>query len=123
MNLTALEPQALEIIKRYDEPRAAMLPLLWLVQTNVGHIPSEAECWVGGLLGVAVSHVREVVSFYSMFRTREAGRHELRVCTSLPCMLRGAGDVLAQIEERWHIRPGETTPDGELTLTEVECLC
>ena len=123
MNLTALEPQALEIIKRYDEPRAAMLPLLWLVQTNVGHIPSEAECWVGGLLGVALSHVREVVSFYSMFRTREAGRHELRVCTSLPCMLRGAGDVLAQIEERLHIRPGETTPDGELTLTEVECLC
>jgi len=123
VNLTALEPQALEIIKRYDEPRAAMLPLLWLVQTNVGHIPSEAECWVGGLLGVALSHVREVVSFYSMFRTREAGRHELRVCTSLPCMLRGAGDVLAQIEERLHIRPGETTPDGELTLTEVECLC
>ena len=123
MNLTALEPQALEIIKRYDEPRAAMLPLLWLVQTNVGHIPSEAECWVGGLLGVALSHVREVVSFYSMFRTREAGRHELRVCTSLPCMLRGAGDVLAQIEERLHIRPRETTPDGELTLTEVECLC
>jgi len=123
VNLTALEPQALEIIKRYDEPRAAMLPLLWLVQTNVGHIPSEAECWVGGLLGVALSHVREVVSFYSMFRTREAGRHELRVCTSLPCMLRGAGDVLAQIEERLHIRPRETTPDGELTLTEVECLC
>ncbi len=123
MNLATLEPQAREIIRRYDEPRAAMLPLLWLVQTHVGHIPSEAEYWVGGLLGVAVSHVREVVSFYSMFRTREAGRRELRVCTSLPCMLRGAGDVLAQIEERLHIRPGETTPDGELTLTEVECLC
>src|SRR5262249_21916574 len=66
VTLTALEPQAREIIRRYDEPRAAMLPLLWLVQTNVGHIPLEAECWVGGLLSVAVSHVREVVSFYSM---------------------------------------------------------
>jgi NADH:ubiquinone oxidoreductase subunit E len=65
VNLTALEPQAREIIKRYDEPRAAALPLLWLVQENLGHIPSEAEFWVGGLLGVAVSHVREVVSFYS----------------------------------------------------------
>ena len=123
MNLAALEPQAREIIRRYDEPRAAMLPLLWLVQTNVGHIPPEAECWIGGLLGVAVSHVREVVSFYSMFRTGPAGRHELRVCTSLPCMLRGAGDVLAQLEARLHIRPGGTTSDGELTLTEVECLC
>ena len=123
MNLAALEPRAREIIERYDEPRAAMLPLLWLVQTDVGHVPPEAESWIGGLLGVAVSHVREVVSFYSMFRTRAAGRHELRVCTSLPCMLRGAGDVLAQLEARSNVRPGETTSDGELTLTEVECLC
>ena len=123
MTLAALEPQAKEIIQRYDEPRAAMLPLLWLVQENLGHISSEAEFWVGRLLGTAVSHVREVVSFYSMFRTRPAGRRELRVCTSLPCMLRGAGDVLGGITERLQIRPGETTRDGRLTLTEVECLC
>lgn len=100
-----------------------MLPLLWLVQENLGHISSEAEFWVGSLLGIAVSHVREVVSFYTMFRTRAAGRRELRVCTSLPCMLRGAKDVLAQLEDRLKIGPGETTPGGELTLTEVECLC
>ena len=73
MNLAALEPQAREIIQRYDEPRAAMLPLLWLVQENVGHISPEAEFWVGRLVGVAVSHVREVVSFYSMFRTTSGG--------------------------------------------------
>src|SRR2546425_7812070 len=98
MNLAALETQAREIIQRYDQPRAAVLPLLWLVQENFGHISSEGEFWVGRLVGIAVSHIREVVSFYSMFRTREASRHELRVCTSLPCMLRGAGDVLATIE-------------------------
>jgi NADH-quinone oxidoreductase subunit F len=123
VTLAELEPRAHEIITRYDEPRAAMLPLLWLVQENVGHIPSEAEFWVGRLLGVAVSHVREVVSFYSMYRTREAGRHELRVCTSVPCILRGAGDVLARLEQRLHIRPGDTLAGGQLTLTEVECLC
>jgi NADH-quinone oxidoreductase subunit F len=123
VNLAALEPRAREIIHRYDEPRAAVLPLLWLAQETFGHISSEAEFWVGRLSGVAVSHIREVVSFYTMFRTRAAGRRELRVCTSLPCMLRGAKDVLAQLEDRWSIRPGETTPDGELTLTEVECLC
>jgi NADH-quinone oxidoreductase subunit F len=123
VNLTALEPQAREIIQRYDEPRAAVLPLLWLVQENFGHISSEAEFWVGRLLGMAVSHVREAVSFYTMFRTKAAGRRELRVCTSLPCILRGADDVLAQIKDRLKIGPGETTPGGELTLTEVECLC
>ena len=115
MTFEALEPQAREIIQRYDQPRAAVLPLLWLLQENFGHISSEGEFWVGGLVGVAVSHIREVVSFYSMFRTREAGRRELRVCTSLPCMLRGAGDVLATLEDRLHIGRGETTPGGELT--------
>jgi NADH-quinone oxidoreductase subunit F len=123
VNLAALEPQAQDIIRRYDDPRAAMLPLLWLVQENFGHIPREGEFWVGSLLGVAVSHVREVVSFYSMYRTKPAGRRELRVCTSLPCLLRGAGDVLAHIEERLKVGPGETTAGGELTVTEVECLC
>ena len=123
MKLAALEPQAREIIHRYDEPRAAMLPLLWLVQENFGHISSEAEFWVGRLLGMAVSHVREAVSFYTLFRTSAAGRRELRVCTSLPCILRGAEHVLAQLKDHLKIGPGETTPGGELTLTEVECLC
>jgi len=123
VNLAALEAQAREIIQRYDEPRAAVLPLLWLVQENLGHIPSEAEFWVGRLVGLAVSHVREVVSFYTMFRTKPAGRRELRVCTSLPCMLRGADHVLAALKDQFKISPGETTSDGKLTLTEVECLC
>jgi NADH-quinone oxidoreductase subunit F len=94
-----------------------------LVQENFGYISSEAEFWVGSLVGLAVSHVREVVSFYTMFRTRPAGRRELRVCTSLPCLLRGAEDVLDQLKDRLNIGPGETTLGGELTLTEVECLC
>ena len=123
MNLETFDPQAREIIERYDEPRAAMLPLLWLVQAELGHIPSEAEFWVGRHLGIAVSHVREVVSFYSMFRTTPAGRRELRVCTSLPCLLRGADEVLLRIKDQLGVGAGETTPDGELTVTEVECLC
>ena len=123
MTLASLEPQAREIIQRYEKPPAAVLPLLWLVQENFGHVASEAEHWVSNLVGIAVSHVREVVSFYSMFRTTAAGRRELRVCTSLPCLLRGAGEVLSQIEDRLKIKSGETTLGGELTLTEVECLC
>jgi NADH-quinone oxidoreductase subunit F len=123
VTLAALEPQAREILQRYDEPRAAMLPLLWLVQESFGCVPPGAELWVGGLVGVAVSHVREVVSFYTMFRTTAAGRRELRVCTSLPCMLRGSDRVLAQLKASLGITPGQTTADGALTLTEVECLC
>ena len=121
--LQALRGSAEEILERYEHPKAAMLPLLWLVQENQGYVAPDAEVWVAGILGVSRSKVREAVSFYNMFHTEPVGRRELRVCTSLPCMLRGAGDVLDQIENALNIRPGETTPGGEVTLTEVECLC
>src|SRR5260370_3293005 len=58
-----------------------------------------------------------------MLGARRGGRGELRVCKSLRCLLRGAEDVLDQLKDRLNIGPGETTPGGELTLTEVECLC
>ena len=123
MKLSDLEGRAGQILERYEYPKAAMLPLLWLVQENQGYVSQDAETWVGRMLGVTRSHVREAVSFYNMFRTEPGGRRELRVCTSLPCRLRGARSVLDEIEKRLEIRPGETTPGQEVTLTEVECLC
>ena len=123
MKLSDLEPRIEEILNLYEQPRAAMLPVLWLVQENQGYISQDAEVWVGRVLGVARSQVREAVSFYNMFHTKPVGRRQLRVCTSLPCLLRGAREVLDQIQDRLKICPGETTPGGEVTLTEVECLC
>ena len=121
--LADLDRKAAQIVARYELPKAAMLPLLWLVQENQGWVSPEAEAWVGRTLGVARSHVREAVSFYNMFHTARVGRRELRVCTSLPCRLRGSGDVLRRIQDELKIAPGETTAGGEVTLTEVECLC
>ena len=123
MKLSDLEGKAEEILQRYEVPKAAMLPLLWLVQQSQGYVSAEAEVWVSSMLGVARSHVREAVTFYNMFHTRPVGLRELRVCTSLSCRLRGADRVLARIEEELKIAPGETTPGQEVTLTEVECLC
>src|SRR5437016_751794 len=123
INLSDLEIHAGEIIQRYEYPKAAMLPLLWLVQQKQGYVSAEAEAWVGRLIGVSIAHVREVVSFYNMFHTKPLGRRELRVCTSLPCVLQGAGALLERIKERLKISPGETTPDKQVTLSEVKCLC
>jgi NADH-quinone oxidoreductase subunit F len=123
MSLSDLQDQAVEVLRRYEYPKAAMLPLLWLVQGNLGYISPEAESWVGSIIGVSIAHVREVVSFYNMFHTGPVGRRELRVCTSLPCQLRGAGVVLDRLREKLGIGVGETSPGGEVTVTEVECLC
>ena len=111
------------IIGRYEEKRAAMLPLLWLVQENFGFIPPEGEAWVAEKLDVSIAHVREVISFYTLFHTKPVGKSHIQVCTSLPCLLKGAKRVVAQLEERLGIGVDQTTPDGRATLSTVECLC
>lgn len=121
--LQGLEQPAAEIIARYDHKQAAMLPLLHLVQERFGLIPPEAEQWVSDKVGVAISHVHEVVTFYTMYRTKAIGKHHIQVCTNLPCLLRGAEQVMATFKERLGIDEGQTTPDGEFTLSSVECLC
>lgn len=123
MDFSGLESKAAEIIARYEEKRAAMLPLLWLIQEKFDFISPEGEEWVSKKLGVAISHVREVISFYTLFHTQPIGKHHIQVCTTLPCLLKGAKGVLAQLEERLGIGVGETTPDGLVTLSTVECLC
>jgi len=123
MSFEHLDAQAREIIALYEFPKAATLPLLWLVQENQGYVSLESEGWVAEHVGVTRTEVREVVSFYTMFHQQPVGRRELKICTSLPCLLRGSGEVLQTVKERFGISPGETSADGAVTLTEVECLC
>jgi NADH-quinone oxidoreductase subunit E len=77
---------------------------------------------VAELLDLAPQIVREVVTFYTMFHQKPAGRHLLQVCRNVSCWLRGSHQLQKQIEERLGIREGETTPDGRFTLVSVECL-
>ncbi len=97
MNFPQLEGEAGEILDRYEYPKAAMLPLLWLVQATHGYVSQEAERWVARTLGVVRSRVRGGVSFYNMYHTKPVGRRGLRICTSLPCLLRGGEALLDRI--------------------------
>ena len=123
MNLQTLDSKAAEILTKYEEKRAATLPLLWLVQETSGHVTPEGEQWVADKTAQHVSHVREVVSFYTLYHTGPVGKQHIQVCVSTPCMLRGSKKVLAQLEEKFGIGAGQTTPDGKVTLSTVECLC
>jgi len=104
------------------EARSALLPVLQLVQDERGFIGPEDEIAVAGLLGLKPVEVREVVTFYSMFRRLPAGRHLLQVCTNMSCTIKGGGRILDHFRVSLGIGPGETTGDGRFTLREVECL-
>jgi NADH-quinone oxidoreductase E subunit len=110
------------VIQRYPDKQAAMLPVLWLVQGEKGWIPPEAMVWVGDRLGCSAAAVQAVVRFYTMFDEAPVGRWKLQVCRTLSCELMGARAVIDRIRDKLGIEPGETTPDGEFTLQEVECL-
>ena len=114
--------EAENIIAQYPQRKAAIMPLLWLVQEKLGYIPKEAINEVAELTGTTPIHVEAVVKFYEMFHEHPVGKYQLMLCTNVSCLLRGADKTLQKLKEVLGIEVGETTPDGLFTLEEVECL-
>lgn len=110
------------IVARYPRKLAAMLPVLWAVQEELGWIPPPAMEWVAERLECSPASVQAVVTFYTMFDDRPVGKYKLQVCRTLSCELMGARRIIDRLRERLGIEPGETTADGMFTLQEVECL-
>lgn len=120
-------PQAVaeleEIVSHYPERRAAALPALWIAQREYGgHLTHEAIREVAELLERPASEIEGVATFYTMYNLRPRGRHHLEVCTCLTCACVGAYDVVHHLEKKLGVKIGETTTDGEFTLSEAECL-
>ena len=110
------------IISRYPDKRAALLPVLWLVQEEHGFVSEEAMTEVAALLDLTPPQVYQTISFYTMFNPKPIGRFHLQVCRSLMCALVGAQDLMRWIDAKLGIKNGETTPDNLFTLKQVECL-
>ncbi len=114
-----------EIISRYPagKQKSALLPVLHLAQHEFdGWLSPEVMDYVAKLLSIQPVEVYEVATFYTMYNTKPVGKCLIEVCRTGPCWLRGADDVVEQIENRLGINVGETTPDGQFTLKTVECL-
>lgn len=113
-----------EITTHYppDQRRSAVLPALHLVQQQQGHITATAMRHVADVIGCTPAEVEDVVSFYTMFFTKPVGKYVVQVCRTLPCALRGAERVTEALEQRLHLKVGQTDPSGTFTLLEVECL-
>ena len=112
------------ILAKYppDQIRSAVMPLLFLAQRKEGFIRQEALSEIGEILDVHTTEVATLVGFYTLFHDREAGRYRIQVCTDLCCALRGAEEFLVKLYDALGIKPGETTPDGLVTIEEVKCL-
>ena len=116
------EQKLREILGRYPTKMAVTLPLLHLCQEQHGYVSDEIVEFVANRLDLPPAQVKGVVTFYTLYNQHPVGKHQVWVCRTLPCALRGADDVLAHCEKRLGIHCGETTPDGKVTLRTAECL-
>ena len=120
---SARSKELADLITRYPDKRATLLPALWMVQNDRGWISEAAMIEVGDQLGCTAAYVKGVVTFYTMYHQHPVGKYFVQVCTTTPCNVCGAEDVVKAFLQ--HTRCGElglTSPDGRFTVIEVECL-
>ena len=123
-----LSKESLDQIKRevakYPPERksSAVMAALRIAQEEHGWLSVPLMDYIAELLGMRPIQVYEVATFYSMYDLKPVGRHKISVCTNISCMLCGSDAIVKHLEQRLGIKLGETTPDGKVTLKEVECL-
>ncbi|XP_065665240.1 NADH dehydrogenase [ubiquinone] flavoprotein 2, mitochondrial [Hydra vulgaris] len=112
------------IISNYPKGHesAATIPLLDLVQRQLGWVPLSGMNYVAKMLQMPEMRVYEVATFYTMFNREPVGKYHIQICTTTPCMLCNSDSIMSVIKEKLQINPGETTKDKMFTLSEVECL-
>lgn len=118
----AMESKITTLLARYPTAQAALLPVLWLCQERYGWISPGIMQAVAARLGESPAHVQGVVTFYTMFYTAPPARYVLQVCETLSCAVCGAKELLALLERRLGIKPGEKTADGSFQIVGVQCL-
>jgi len=105
-----------------EEKRSAVMPLLYLAQSEYGHVSPQAMAEVGELCGISSTQVAGIVGFYSLYYDHPAGKRRVQVCTDMPCALRGAEKFADDLCGKLGVKLGGTTKDGEFTVEGVMCL-
>ena len=111
-----------EKMKEYPTKRSFLVPMLLYSQDEVGAINDDVVAHLARKTELTELEVRNVVSYYSMLRTRPVGKYNVQVCTNISCMLRGADELYDHCKKTLGIGHKQTTPDGMFSLEEVECI-
>lgn len=114
---------AQEIIAKYPSQykKGACMPLLDLGQRQAGFTSLAVMNLVAKMLEMAPMRVYEVATFYTMYNREPVGKYFLQVCTTTPCQLCGADEIVKTVQDHLGLKVGETSKDGLFTLVEVEC--
>jgi NADH-quinone oxidoreductase subunit E len=110
------------LVTIYPLKRSALVPMLLYAQDEIGFVSDEVVREIAQRIDILELDVRNVLSYYSMLRTKPAGKYNVQVCTNISCMLRGGYEILDHCKHKLGIGHKETTKDGVFSLEEVECI-
>ena len=117
-----LEQRFQKLVSQYPWKRSALIPLLLYAQDEVGYLSDEVIADIAGRVELTELEVRNVISYYSLLRTKPAGKYVVQVCTNISCMMRGAEEVFDHCRQRLGVDHKEVTQNGTFSLEEVECI-
>ena len=110
------------ILERYQLDRGFLVSILQDIQKEYNYLPKEALVEVGKALGIPLSQIHHVATFFKAFSLTPRGRHTVSVCMGTACHVRGAPKVMDNITQRLGIKPDETTADLKFTVERVNCV-
>lgn len=111
------------LFANYPTKQATTLPALHLINKKLGYVPIQAVVELAELLELAPAQVQDTLSFYGFFKQdKPMGKYQVQVCRSITCAACGGEELLEHLSDKLGVQPGETTPDGRVTLQFAECL-
>jgi NADH-quinone oxidoreductase subunit E len=111
-----------KLVTQYPVRRSALIPMLLYAQDEVGYLSPAVIAEVAVRVGIKESDVLSVLSYYSLLRTKPAGKFNVQVCTNICCMLRGGNELFEHCKKRLGVGNKGVTPDGVFSVEEVECI-
>lgn len=111
-----------EIVERWDKRSDLTIEMLHDVQSEFNYLPKEALSQISAEVGVPLSNLLRIATFFNIFSLKPRGRHFIRVCLGTACHVRGGTKILEKLESDLNIRSGETTEDFNFSLLAVNCL-
>lgn len=117
-----LEQRFATMVTHYPTRRSVLVPMLLYIQDELGTLTDEAIHEIAERVELSDLEVRNVISYYSMLRTKRIGKYNFQVCTNVSCLLRGGEEILEHCKKELGVANKGTTPDGLFTVEEVECI-
>ena len=111
-----------KLVTQYPVRRSALIPMLLYAQDEVGYLSPAVIAEVAARVGIQENDVQSVLSYYSLLRTKPAGKFNVQVCTNICCMLRGGNELFEHCKKRLGVGNKGVTTDGVFSLEEVECI-